>query len=348
MARFITFPLSFFDLYPKEKPSFRKSQSLSTSNPLQAAGLLVLADLSTIAERTALAGTTSFWDALFLAPRIHRHQFVSEINRGELPATGAMTSGYVFRIENEATVSYLQRVGEPGHLVTVKVEQTATGNLVMKWLKRLLPSGGITGSICYFLGIALTFVVVRNLAAIQDLWAITVLVLLMVARLINVVLIRRRSKMGWKGAEEKGVKGDLLVLLSQDRWVRIQGLVDDLKAVTSGQWLRSQTTVEGFATAFATLLVYGSAALAANCSISGSLCIACLLVLSAGLLGLCNALTRTLQMFGRVVYVVGKPKKYTRRLYMAKELIKSSGRDDWAIGLGLIVPQADRVATVTL
>jgi hypothetical protein len=57
------------------------------------------------------------------------------------------------------------------------------------------------------------------------------------------------------GALEPGVNGDLLVLLSQDRWVRIRGLVDDLKAVTSASWLRETTAAESSATTFATLLV---------------------------------------------------------------------------------------------
>ncbi|KAF9525596.1 hypothetical protein CPB83DRAFT_859270 [Crepidotus variabilis] len=47
----------------------------------------------------------------------------------------------------------------------------------------------------------------------------------------------------WKRAREPGVKSDLLVLLSQDQWVRMKGIVDDLKAATSGQWLHDQTAL---------------------------------------------------------------------------------------------------------
>lgn len=43
-------------------------------------------------------------------------------------------------------------------------------------------------------------------------------------------------------------------------------------------------------------------------------------------------------MFGRVVQVDGKPKHYVRRLDMVKKLIAESGRDDWAIQMGLVVP----------
>ena len=45
------------------------------------------------------------------------------------------------------------------------------------------------------------------------------------------------------------MKGDLLVLLSQDRWVRIRGLVDDIKPIVSGAWLRDATTLEKTITA---------------------------------------------------------------------------------------------------
>jgi hypothetical protein len=37
------------------------------------------------------------------------------------------------------------------------------------------------------------------------------------------------------------------------------------------------------------------------------------------------------------VHVVEGPKKYFRRLDMAKELTEEIGSDDWAIALGLII-----------
>ncbi|KAK0197671.1 hypothetical protein F5146DRAFT_1130535 [Armillaria mellea] len=92
---------------------------MSDSNiTLQAAGLIALADVPSVTVRTALSGTASYSDALVLAPGMHQQQTVSEINSGEFPIIGAMTSGYVFRIENPATVCYLQSIGVAGHLVT--------------------------------------------------------------------------------------------------------------------------------------------------------------------------------------------------------------------------------------
>jgi hypothetical protein len=143
---------------------------------------------------------------------------------------------------------------------------------------------------------------------------------------------------GWKGAKEPGVHGDLLVLISQDRWVRMRGLVDDLKEVTAGQWLRDQRTIDGFTINFATLLVYGCAVLGTNLSTIGGFLLACQLLLSAALLGLCNVLTQNLRVFNCVLRVEGEPHHYARRLEMAEDLIQQTGRSDWAIGLGMILP----------
>ncbi|KAF8242744.1 hypothetical protein K440DRAFT_503927, partial [Wilcoxina mikolae CBS 423.85] len=308
---------------------------------LDATGLVALADLSTIADRTAITGSASFLDILLLAPGIHRQQMASEVNGGELPATAALTSGYIFRIENQATVSFFQRVGKPGHLVnlTIELDPWNENPSLMGKLMGFFLNPGPAASALYLVGPLFTLTALNILASIHDWWAMGVIAALITARAINVVVIRRRSEMGWKGAKEPGVNGDLLVLLSQDRWVRIRGPVDDLKAVTSGQWLRDTTPIEDFAIAFATLVVYVTAALAANSSKVGSLIILILLLSSVALLGLSNQMTKRLQMYGRLVSVVGKAKKYERRLDLTDELVKETGRDDWAIGLGMIVAE---------
>ena len=192
-------------------------------------------------------------------------------------------------------------------------------------------------SASYLLIPCLTIVVVVLLVVSEDWWGVFVIFALILVRLCNVIVLRRRAEVGWKGASEPGVNGDLLVLLSQDRWVRIRGAVDDLKAVTSGQWLRDPTFWESSVTACATVLVYLDAALASNMFQTGKVMLIGLLILSAGLLAISNEKTDHLQMYGRVIKVDGNPpKKYTRRLEMAHELIKETGRTDWAVRMGLI------------
>ncbi len=329
-----------FPTPPYGSPMFKNS-IVSNRVAFEAAGLVALADLSTVAMRTALTGTASYFDTLVLAPGLHQQQSADEINRGEFPQTGSLTSGYIFRVENPATVRYLQNVGCTGHLVTARVSQNPSLGHNISRCNRLIQSvrvAGILATILYLLCPVLTVSVFAVLGAIKDWWGFGVLWMLVLARLINVVVIKRRSHMGWKGAHEIG-QGDLLVLLSQDRWVRLQGSVDDLKAVTAGQWLRDMSDRESFAVAFATLLVYLSAALAGNASEVGSLLIAGLLLCSVALLGLCNSMTDCLQMYNCIVCTEGEPKKYERRLDMADDLIDMTKSEEWAIRMGLIIPK---------
>ncbi|PBK68182.1 hypothetical protein ARMSODRAFT_976041 [Armillaria solidipes] len=283
---------------------------------LESAGLVALADLSTVAVRTALTGTASYLDVLVLVPGMHQQQSAVKINDGELPDTGSMTNGYVFRVENPATVSYLRHIGRTGKLVTAEVSLKPTRNF-NPFPNRFCDFdisphdnpffvSGIRATLLYLTCPILTIIVFALLSAIRDWAAVAVLGMLVLARFIN------------------------------DRWVRLTGLVDHLKTVTAGHWLRDQTSEESFAVGFATLLVYASAALAGNASTVGSLHIACLLLCSAALLSLCNSSTECLQMFGCVVRRKGDCKDYARRLDMVKDLVRESRRGDWALAMGLI------------
>ncbi|KAG7443752.1 uncharacterized protein BT62DRAFT_313085 [Guyanagaster necrorhizus] len=269
------------------------TSSISGHITLESAGLIALADLSDVALRTALTGTASYLDVLVLAPGIHQQQSAVKINDGELPGAASMTNGYIFRVENPAIVHYLWHIGRIGQLVTAHVSPKPPRRLnpfTNRFFRidlspHITPVfvAGIRATLLYLTCPILTIVVSALLGAIRDWWAFGVLGMLVLTRFINVVVIKRRSKEGWKGKKEPGVEGDLFILLSQDRWVRLQGLVDDLKAVTAGQWLRGETAEEGFSVGFATLLVYACAALAGNASTVGSLHFACLLLSSPAL-----------------------------------------------------------------
>jgi hypothetical protein len=327
-------------------PSLPRHLRFPNGINLDLAGLIALADIRVIANRTVITGSSSPLDILLLAPGIHRQQSACELNAGEYPPTAALTSGYVFRVENQATVRFFQTIGRPGHLTSIVVEEMGrSGQTATKGTK--LPFGGQSrcwlhptvsrsAEVLYLIGPIMTIAVLTLVILIEDWWALVVLAMLMGARLCNTIVIRARSQMGWKGIREPGVSGDLLVLLSQDRWIRIRGLVDDLKAVTSGQWLRDSTNVQEFATGLATVLVYLAVVLATNASPKGSLSILCLMLASAAVLGLSNRRAKTLQMHGRILRVVGQAKSYERRRDLVDELVKETGKDDWAVSLGMI------------
>lgn len=230
-------------------------------------------------------------------------------------------------------VHYLQRVGVTGSLVTLSVKERA--KMRGERIRDLVfGPGGM--DIAYLVAVIWTLDVVAGCGIIGDGWALTCVCMLILSRILNLLVIRRRLAPEWHGALEPGVKGDLLVLLSQDRWIRIQGLVDDLKAVTSGQWLRDQGFVEQCLVDAGTVLVYAAVIAGSNANQRGALMVASLLLGNSVLLGISNWKSgRSFWMHGRVVEVTGE-KKYERRRVLADELIKESGRDDWAVQMGMI------------
>ncbi|KAK0492862.1 hypothetical protein EDD18DRAFT_1357238 [Armillaria luteobubalina] len=298
---------------------------------LESAGLVALADLPTVAMRTALMGTASWIDILVLAPGMHQQQSANEVNRSEFPQTGSLTNGYVFRIENPAMVSYFQCIGCTRYLVTAVVEQKLNSKGLKNPYFDLSPPQHhtfyMTGpfvALLYLLCLILTIVVFALVGSIRDWWALAVLGMLILSRMINVFIIKCRASDSsiWKGGKEEG-PGDLLIVLSQDRWVRLQGKLSDVKRVMAGQWLRDEDRVESLAIGFATLLVYAAAALAGNVSTTGSLLIALLLLCSVALLALCNSLTHQLQMYNCIMWEDKSLRRpYTRRLDMVRALVK--------------------------
>lgn len=94
---------------------------------LSASGLLVLADLSTIAQRTVLRGGSSWLDSLLLAPGLHYQQAADDLARGdnahiltavEVERGGKLTA---HRIVNQAVVSYVLRIAKEGKTVVLDV-----------------------------------------------------------------------------------------------------------------------------------------------------------------------------------------------------------------------------------
>ncbi|PBK92143.1 hypothetical protein ARMGADRAFT_967475 [Armillaria gallica] len=313
-----------------------------TFNP---AGLVALVGLSLFTISGPSTGPLSYIDALFLALRIYNQQ---ELNIDEYPMAAAMRTGSTCRIENSATVSYLQTIGRTAHLVTARVFPNPSHNPSLSPLNRHLQSlfvADVPATLLYLLGPALTVTTAVFLSYIQDWWGLGVLVTLALSRLINVVVARRiwisnqRSSLGKKS----GVDGALFILCSRDRWILLRGAEDDLQTLIADQGSRDKSMMERFAVSFAVLSVYVAVVLSFLASTMGSILIACLLLCSSAILGLCNTLTPCLRLPDCSVCVQGLPKKYNQRSEMAKELIEASGRDDWAIGLGLVTPENSTV-----
>ncbi|KAK0472540.1 hypothetical protein IW261DRAFT_1507952 [Armillaria novae-zelandiae] len=325
------------------------ASSLKIPIGFEPAAFIAVADFSTVAERTALVGGASYLEALVIVPGMHQQQSANDVSNGEYPPATSLANGYIFNIENPATVSYLQRISCAGCLVSAKVEPKTEAGFkqqipYFRDIHLSLPNhhGGVPGALLYLLCPISTVIVFGILGSLRDWWALGILGILVLSRTINVFVIKRRASDSsrWKGGEEPGnPDGDLLIVLSQNRWVRLRGKLSDVKKVTAGQWLREMTVYENLAISSATVLVYASAAFVGNATNVDGWLIACLMLWSLALLGWCNAKTQCLQMYNCIVRVdLEKPMKYyPRRLTMVKHFIEESGRSDWAVRMGLIM-----------
>ncbi|KIE00741.1 hypothetical protein MAJ_03516, partial [Metarhizium majus ARSEF 297] len=83
---------------------------------LSAAGLLALADLHTVAQRTAITGGSSWLDALVLAPGLQYQQAVDALSRTKDPILSAVLqrppgqSETVYSVNNAAMAQYIRRL----------------------------------------------------------------------------------------------------------------------------------------------------------------------------------------------------------------------------------------------
>ncbi len=315
------------------------ASSLRIPINFEPATFIAVADLSIVAERTALVGGASFLEAFVMVPGMHRQQSADAMNNGESPQAASLINEYIFNIENPGTVSYLQRIGRAGHLVTASVTRKREADFPWKFLPH---HEGVVAALLYLLCPISTITVLAFLGSIRDWWALGVLGALVLSRTINVFVIKRRTSGSstWKGEIEDG-ETDLLIVLSQNRWVRLRGKLSDVKKVTAGQWLREISVHESLAISSATVLVYASAAFVGNATNVGGWLIACLMLYSLALLGLCNSKTQCLQMYDCIVRQTGEPQRYTRRLEMVKAIVEEKGYSDWAIRMGLIRSRAD-------
>ncbi|KAJ2894476.1 hypothetical protein MKZ38_007515 [Zalerion maritima] len=236
---------------------------------LSAGGLLALADLSTVAQRTALAGGASWLDALLLAPGLHYQQAADALVKdfeetavstgsgsesGGVPraGTGAVSAAtgaglrrrgvggttgpghgngsrtsllrHDLVIRNAATASYLRRISKAGTTVTLDVgcilsrrrrnHHRDAGGL---WRRTIRGGGerkdvggdgdadciddivagmqdlGRLSNILYLSSPVLTVAAVVFMVLFKDFWGLAAIVALMVSRILNIAVIKRRT-----------------------------------------------------------------------------------------------------------------------------------------------------------
>ncbi|KAI0522218.1 hypothetical protein F5B22DRAFT_464804 [Xylaria bambusicola] len=304
------------------------SQTPIPNVDISAAGLLALADLSTIAQRTRISGA-SWVDVLLLAPGLHYQQAADAV-LNEIPSpfsavesVDGKTSRYA--IANTATLQYLERVGRAGQRIIVDVgripqrryfpygndraKRRSFGQRSAIWRDQEASIGWIS-QVLYLASPVLTIIAFVFMVLLREWWGVAALLGLMLSRVLNIWIIKQRTNWPKKPQPIPGAPGsdpdnqdaltEYVVDLGRGRVVALRGLTSDLQAITTTSWLRDQTHVEGYLEAAAKLTVYLVAAFSGNLSQIGSIIFLGLLLVTAGLLGLSNAHAKALSMHGRL------------------------------------------------
>ncbi|KAI1365282.1 hypothetical protein F5Y08DRAFT_186577 [Xylaria arbuscula] len=304
------------------------SQTPIPSVDISAAGLLALADLTTVAQRTRISGV-SWLDALLLAPGLH-YQQAADVVLNEIPSpfnavesVDGKTSTY--NILNTATLQYLERVGRAGQRIVVDVGRTpqrryfpygddrakrrSFGQRGVIWRDQEAGIGWIS-QVLYLASPILTITAFVFMVLLREWWGVASLLGLMLSRVFNIWIIKQRTNLPKKpepvpsapesDPEHHDPLTEYVVDLGRGRVVVLRGLASDLQAITTTAWLRDQTHVEGYLEAAAKLTVYLVAAFSGNLSQIGSIIFLGLLLVTAGLLGLSNAHAKAFNMHGRL------------------------------------------------
>ncbi|KAI1392367.1 uncharacterized protein F4822DRAFT_425576 [Hypoxylon trugodes] len=284
---------------------------------LSASGVIALADLGTIAQRTRIVGGSSWLDALLLAPGLHYQQAADAV-AGETETSYSAIEMYegrssAYNITNSATRRYLERVGMAGQTVTVDVGMMPDRNYNFRgsgrrgqratiWRDQGADLGWFS-HVLYLASPVLTVTAFVFMILLQEWWGVASLLALMLSRVLNIWVIKQRSKPPEAPPPKPDVSSMLteyLVDLGEGRNICLRGVAEDLQAITTTSWLRAKTHLDGYLEAAAKLIVFVVAAFSGNFTQAGSIIFMLLLLVTAGLLGLSNAHAKTFRMHGRL------------------------------------------------
>lgn len=287
-----------------------------------------------------------------LAPGLHYQQAADALDRdagpglfAELARAATLTTDKEldlplsasprFAINNTATVNYLKRLfrdkAGPDDVVTIDVRSLVAAKKAGYSLSRSMsdllhrtqklpeedqPAFTWLSHILFLATPVLTTVAIVFTILLEEWWALSAILALMISRVLNIWAIKQRSASRPSGSkpvspedtESANKATEYTIDLGMGRRVVLRGSEGDLQAVTTQSWMRHKTNMEGYFEAAAKLIVYMVAAFSGNMTQAGSFIIMALLLISAGCLGLSNANADGFKMHGRVAKPERKPK----------------------------------------
>jgi hypothetical protein len=258
-----------------------------------------------------LTGTSTWVDVFVLAPGLHYQQAAESLGQthpnAPLPEVTNLHTGTISRVTNTATIHYLRRIDRSDRTVIIDVGIAYSRTRIHGQRGRIFQSESLPGSkistFLYSLGPVLTLTAIILLIVIKDWWGLGLVLALMFARALNVWIIRERTKDQPPPSNNPNEHQCWWVLIDDDHRICLRGLRNDLEAITTGEWMRSKTDIEGYMEAMAKMTVYLVAVFSGNQTQSGDIILMLLLGLSAGLLALSNSFATSFNMNGRTAVI---------------------------------------------
>ncbi|GAO18674.1 hypothetical protein UVI_02059040 [Ustilaginoidea virens] len=285
---------------------------------LSAAGLLALADLNTVAQRTVITGGSSLLDALVLAPGLQYQQAADALDQQGHPALSAVLLSPRPSTSSPTPPrrSTFAACGEPmtppadaTSASTSRGPNASSGGAAsppLSSLKGILMDR--LSHVLYLSSPILTVACAVVMVLLADWWGLSFILALMTSRVLNIWSIKQRSSRPpppppHPAPDDAEGPSEYAVDVGGGSRILLRGAEADIQAVTAQVWLRRQTASEGFLEAAAKLAVYLVAAFSGNQTQAGALVVMASLLVSAGLLGLSNAHAREVRVNGRVARV---------------------------------------------
>jgi hypothetical protein len=250
---------------------------------------------------------------LVLAPGLHYQQNAERLGEprsgSPVPEVTNLHTGAISRVTNTATIHYLQRIERTNRTVTIDVgiasrhTSTHLHGPRSKILQSESPPGSKISAMLYALSPLLTLIAIILAITIEDFWALGLILALMLARAMNVWIIRQRVKDEPPPSHHPNEHQCWWILIDEEHRICLRGLRHDLEAITTGSWMRAKTAVQDWMEAAAKIDVYLVAVFSGNQTQSGDIILMVLLGSSAALLALSNYFATSFQMNGRTAVV---------------------------------------------
>lgn len=248
---------------------------------------------------------------LVLAPGLHYQQnaeWIGTAHTNGVPEITNLNTGSISRVTNTATIHYLQRIGRRDARVVLDVGNTeyagskpvgARGEI----FQSETPPSSKLSAFLYYIPPCMTLTSIGLLIGSQDWWGLSVILALMLARALNIWVIRQRVKEQPPPSKRPNVHENWWVVLYDDRCICLRGLAHDLEAITTGTWMRAKTNIEGYMEGASKLIVYMVAVFSGNQAQTGDIILIILLLGTSSLLALSNSFASTFNMNGRTASV---------------------------------------------